>query len=432
MLRNPLLAPVLFLFLALVSAVIFVSCYRFSVYVMQVFLALVAAMAAFTLFDTELPKLIASFGFYVPLVVPFFLAYSRVAKWINVALLSVFSVVSLFVVVTAFFSLNEFLLGSGWIEMLRLAKRYLRRRRFRFLLSLLSILVFAAGVTSFALLLPLYALVIPFAILVCEFATIMMGNVHERRGDILTLAAVGLNPNRLASLFLIEALIVGFLGGGMGYAAGLSISIVASLPLAEIEFSTGWIVTVLLASLAAALTASIQPSIKASMVATPSLERRWWRKASPPSGWPPTWTIKIPIKVRRETIDSFFAYFTDYVKWLERFPSTSLERTEDVQILDSEPGDGEEVRRLRFNYVFGGDFPPRLVTENELKASRSPQSEEYTINFTVKVTGHSNVDVYQALERIVSTYRQMAFEWTEASDFATLMKVRPLPPSLVF
>lgn len=249
---------------------------------MQVFLALVAVMAAFTLFDTELPKLIASLGLYVPLMVPFFLAYGRVTIWIDMALPLVFSMVSLFVIVTAFFSLTEFLPGSGWIELLRLAKRYLRRRRFRFLLSLLSILAFAAGVTSFALLLPLYALMVPFAILVGEFATVMLGNVHERRGDILTLAAVGLNPSRLASLFLVEALIVGFLGGGMGYALGLSISIIVSLPLTKIELSTGWMVTVLLTSIAAALTASIQPSIKASMVATPSLERRWWRKAPLP------------------------------------------------------------------------------------------------------------------------------------------------------
>ena len=399
---------------------------------MQIFLALVAVVAGFTLFDTELPKLIASFGLYVPLVVPFFLAYSRVATWINVALPLVFSMVSLFAVMTAFFFLTEFQPSSGWVELLRLAKRYLRRRRLRFLLSFLSIFVFAAGVTSFAFLLPLYALIIPFAILVGEFATIMFGNVHERRGDILTLAAVGLNPNRLAGLFLIEALIVGFLGGGMGYATGLSISLMASLPLAKIELSTGWIITVLLASLAAALTASIQPSIKASMVATPSLERRWWHKAFPPSGWPPTWTVKIPVRVRRDTIDSFFAYFIDYVKWLERFPPTSLERTEDVQFLSSAPLDGEEVRRLRFTYIFGEDYPPKLRTENELRASRSPKSEEYTINFTVKVAGHSNVNVYQALERIVSTYRQMAFEWTEATNFSTTAKVNPLPPSLVF
>ncbi len=411
---------------------VFVFCYSFSVFAIQVFLALVAVMAAFTLFDTELPKLIASFGLYVPLVVPFFLAYSRVARWINMALLLVFSIVSLFAVVTAFFSITEFLPTRGWVELLRLAKRYLRRRRFRFLLSLLSILAFAAGVTSFAFLLPLYALIIPFAILVGEFAIIMLGNVHERREDILTLAAVGLNPSRLASLFLLEALIVGFLGGGMGYALGLSISIMASLPLAGVELSTGWMVTVLLASLAAALTAALQPSIKASMVATPSLERRWWRKSSPPRGWPPTWTVKIPVMVRRDTIDSFFAYFTDYVKWLERFPPTSIERTEDVQVLNSKPVDGEEVRRLRFNHIFGGDFPPKLMTENELKAFRSPQSEEYTINFTVKVTRHSNVNVYQALERLVSTYRQMAFEWTESSNFVTTVKVKPLPPSLIF
>lgn len=380
------------------------------------FLALVAVTAAYALFDTDVHKMIGSFALYFPLVVPFLVAYARVAPLMDMALMQGLAMLFIMAAVsTAGLIDNVLLSGSTLVELLRLSKKFLKKRWFRYFLSLLSITVFTLGVTSLALFLPLYALIVPFTVVVCALAVPMLANVYEDRKEIFTLATVGLNPTCLQGLFLVEAVIIGFVGGGVGYASGLLISILASLPLTMVELSTGWITTVILASLSAAVVASIYPSLKASMVATPSLLKRWWHEAPPLAGWPPVWTVKIPVKLREDNVDSFIDFFLDYARTLEGLRPGSIERAEDAQ-LTSQTVDGEEVRRLRFKYIFNEGSTPMITTQNELRVSKSPRSKEYAVSFTVKVVTHVGVlNLYQPLERIVSTHRRLAIEWSEIS-----------------
>ncbi|MDQ7824219.1 MAG: FtsX-like permease family protein [Candidatus Eremiobacteraeota bacterium] len=51
-------------------------------------------------------------------------------------------------------------------------------------------------------------------------ANYMFSNVHERRREIAIMIAVGSVPNRILHIFLLKALILGFTGGILGYAAG--------------------------------------------------------------------------------------------------------------------------------------------------------------------------------------------------------------------
>jgi hypothetical protein len=416
---------------AVLLGVIFFLFYRYSAYVMLVILALVAAMGAFILFDSEVYRLFGSLIFYSALVTPLFVAYRMLDPYVSIAMLWIFAMVSFVVVISIFFLPAEFQLNSTTAELFHLARRYLKRRRFRFIFSLLSLVIFTAGVTSLALFLPFYSLLVPFAIVVCEFAVIMLSNVYERKRDIFTLTSVGVNPDNLQGLFLMEASLAGFLGGGIGYALGLSILITVSLPISGIELSTGWVVVALLASLAASLTASVYPSIKASLIATPSLIRRWRRIAPPYRGWPPEWTIELPVKVLQSQIDSFIRYFHDYAVWLERLPRGYIEDARNVNLYKMDlPGGGEEWV-LRFDYIFGEGTPPKIVTRNEIRAVRGSRSKEYDVQLTVKVLSHNNINVYQALERIVSTFRQMVLDWTEKATFKTARKPVRAPKTLL-
>lgn len=413
LLRNPLFFAGLAVFLAVSSAAAVYVCQRYSAYVMLFFLSLVAAVAGFALFDTDVSKLIAGFTLYVPLVAPFFLAYSQLTSRVNLALMQGYAMVFITATMFAAILADDLLLGSTLVKLFQLAKRFMMVRRFRFFLSLLSVALFAAGVTSLALILPLYALVVPFGIVVCELAIPIFGNVLQRRREMLALAAVGLNPDYLSGISMAEAVILGFLGGGVGYALGLTLSLSASLPLTALGLSTGWMVTVILLSLAAALTAAILPSAKASMLATPSLLRRWWREAPPFVGWPPTWTVEIPVRLREGDVDSFISFFHEYARALEGSRYGSMERAEEVRVFGPETAGEGEARGLRFRYIFNEGSTPMIVAENELRVSKSPRSEEHTVHFTVRVMKHESVpDIYQALEHIVSTYRLMAFEWT--------------------
>ncbi|HIE13938.1 TPA: FtsX-like permease family protein [Candidatus Bathyarchaeota archaeon] len=327
--------------------------------------------------------------------------------------------ISFIIVISISFLPSEFPPSTVLAELFHLSKEYLKRRMFRFILLLSSLSIFSAGITALSLILPFYAVFVPFLIVICVFAVAMLSSVYERKKDIFSLTSAGLNPDEIQGLFLLEAAFIGFLGGGIGYALGLSLIIFGSLPIHKIELSTGWVVVALLVSIAAALMASIYPSIKASLLTTPSLIRRWWKISRLYKGWPPEWTLELPVKVLRDQIESFMRYFHDYALWLERLPPTYLENARNIHFYSNRFPNGEEVWTLKFDYMFGVGSPPVIMTHNEIKAVRKAESEGFTVRLSVKVISHHDINVYRALKRIISTYRQMVLDWTEKATFKT-------------
>ena len=65
-------------------------------------------------------------------------------------------------------------------------------------------------------------LIIPWAIVVLNVVVTMLNSLFERRREINILSSVGLNPAEIASIFVAEASIMGFIAGGLGYLLGLS------------------------------------------------------------------------------------------------------------------------------------------------------------------------------------------------------------------
>jgi len=66
-------------------------------------------------------------------------------------------------------------------------------------------------------------LVLPLMVLVMlNIGLSMFANVNERRNEIASLSSIGLNPAHIAALFIAEAMIIGFIGGGLGYLLGAS------------------------------------------------------------------------------------------------------------------------------------------------------------------------------------------------------------------
>lgn len=66
-------------------------------------------------------------------------------------------------------------------------------------------------------------LIFPLMVLVMlNIGLSMFATVNERKDEIASLSSVGLNPTQIAVLFIAEALIIGFIGGGFGYLLGIS------------------------------------------------------------------------------------------------------------------------------------------------------------------------------------------------------------------
>jgi hypothetical protein len=408
--ENPLLLLALFILATVISAGIFLISYEYAVYTILTLLSFVATTAAFSLFDRDTTKFFSTFGIYAILVSPFFVAYSRFASYIDVASTVFSAMMSIMMVLTAAFLADDILLSSPFIKIFQLTKRFLKSRRWRYSLSLFSIIVFAASVTSLSFILPFYALLNLFLIVILVVATNMIGNVNERRREIFSLMTIGLNPDQLSGLFFAEAFIIGFLGGGVGYAVGLYVLILTALPITTLEISTGWMIAVILLSVGTAIVSATLPAIKSSMLYTPSLLKRWWREAPPFIGLPPTWTFKIPVKVTEDNAEKLIDLFLRYVRMLEGFSYGSIERAEEIQIVKPEDSKDKTVLKLKFKYIFNEGGNPMIVTENELRILRSQVLEELTAEFMIRVIEYQGMNIYECLERIASTYRKLALE----------------------
>lgn len=413
--RDPLLFLGVILFSEVVFLILFVLSVLYAVYAAITVISIIAAAVSFSIFEEDLPRLLSALVVYVPLAAPFFLTYGRYASQLDMMNGMGFAMVSIVTVLSAAMLVDSFLFGSPLVRLFQLAKRFLRARTMRYVLSLLSIATYAIGVTVLSAHTQPYGLLIVSGIVICNTAVTMVGNVHDRRREISTLATVGLNPDHFVGLFLAEALMLGFLGGGIGYVGGLYAIVSASLPISMYELSTGWMVTVILFSTATAITATILPALKASMIATPSLLKRWWREAPPFEGWPPTWTFKMPVKLTEDSVEGFIDFFVERLNNLsETLQNAAIpERINDLELSESKPSESETTWRLRFKHFFNEMSTPMIVTENELRVSEDSESDELNVEFNMSVVRFYGVpNLYKYLWRMGSTYRKLALGWT--------------------
>ncbi|MDH5462047.1 MAG: ABC transporter permease, partial [Candidatus Bathyarchaeota archaeon] len=307
--------------------------------------------------------------------------------------------------------LDKWLLKLITFRFFQLSKRFLKARKTRYALTLFSISTYAASITVLSSALQPHTLFFLSGIVICIIANTMLGNIHQRRKEMFTLATAGLNPDHFTGLLLAEAFVLSFIGGGIGYSAGLYAVVLYSLPVSMFELSAALMAGVILISAAVAFIASVLPALKASMAATPSLLKRWWREAPPSVGWPPRWTFTIPVKVTEETAEEFVYFYMKRLTESERL-FQPIERAYDL-VFDIPSV--EQLPKLKFKY-FMGDGTYMLETDNELRLLRSADSEELQVDFTITVVGYNDPGYAQRMDRylqeMASTFRMLAFEWT--------------------
>ena len=97
-------------------------------------------------------------------------------------------------------------------------------------------------------------------------ANYMYANVYERRREIGTLMALGAGSSVILRMFLLKALLLGFVGGISGYALGTVLAVtlgprLAGIPVLPMPVLLAWAVGL---SLAIALAASYFPARRAA------------------------------------------------------------------------------------------------------------------------------------------------------------------------
>jgi len=250
---------------------------------------------------------------------------------------------------------------------------------------------------------------VPFLMLlvIMNVGVTMLGSVKDREGEIATLSSVGLNPSHVSSLFLAEAVVVGFVGGGLGYLLATSGYRMATLPFLgglQVREKVGavWGLLAIFLSIMASVLASAIPSTKASVIVTPSLLRKWRiEEGERPKDVGQPWTLTMPLRVMPENVESFTAFLEKNMSLLQG----PLENIRNVKRKETETPEGP-VKQISFDYYYGEESAIR--TDNRLLTLLPPRNTAYEVRLTcTPVTGNPE----EGVRRTASYVRKLIFEW---------------------
>jgi len=168
-----------------------------------------------------------------------------------------------------------------------------------------------------------YSVIPPIIIGLFTLTLTMLAAVYERVRDIKVYSAVGLSPRHVAELYITEAIVFSIVGSILGYMIGTAIIYymwhAGIYPGGFVPNVTSLaIVYILLGAIAFSLLSSLYPSLKASKLVTPSLERKW-RVTQRPRGR--EWSISLPFVITEYEVPGLLYFLKEYLE------TYSIERT---------------------------------------------------------------------------------------------------------
>ncbi len=216
-------------------------------------------------------------------------------------------------------------------------------------------------------------ILVPWLIVVLNVLTTMMNAMFERRREIDIFSSVGLNPRHISGVFLAEASILGVLGGGLGYLAGLGLyplmKRLALAPVVAQKVSALW----LIAALGIAVTSVILSSmiaLRSSVGLTPSLIRRWTYSGQM-TVHRDVWETQLPVRIDDESLEDFLSYLRDQLEFYTNLDS--VPRVASIKSME----DGA-LRTLSFNYDLRDSSISATRTSNVITLAR--ESEGFYIS----------------------------------------------------
>ncbi|MFB0523027.1 MAG: FtsX-like permease family protein [Candidatus Bathyarchaeia archaeon] len=245
---------------------------------------------------------------------------------------------------------------------------------------------------------------VPFVVILVmlNVSVMMLGSVSERRDEIASLSSVGLNPTHISALFVAEAAIIGFIGGGLGYLLGMLgyrtalTTWFGALQVRE-KASAEWGLIALLFSGFTAIIASLIPAVKASTIVTPSLLRKWSiSEVSKPKEKDQPWVLDLPVKLMPRELEPFMGFIQ------KRIGETGKTGYATEISLKEEETERGPLKRLMFRYS-----EPGASSANELLI----QKREGKDFFEAKLLCTPSLMTNDAVRNTTTHVRNIIFEW---------------------
>jgi len=240
-------------------------------------------------------------------------------------------------------------------------------------------------------------------LVIFNIAVSMIGSVKERRDEIASLSAIGLNPTHIATLFVAEAAIIGIIGGGLGYLSGISgyrlasSSLLGALEVRE-KASADWGLAAIILSVTTAILAALVPSLRASIMVTPSLLRKWriGQNERPQKIGQP-YIVDLPLKLMPREVDSFTSFV---INRMQEYTRTTIGKIR----LEEETSMKGAFKKICFEYyiVKGGR------TDNELVLQPGDGPQFSLVLYCIPALP---TQLDEAVHETASFVRKVLFEW---------------------
>ena len=261
-------------------------------------------------------------------------------------------------------------------------------------------------------------LLIPLVMVGLNVSMVMMNSVYERRKEIRTLSMVGLNPTHIGLIFVAEAIILGMVGGSLGYLAGLGFYRVMVLFGQELmvreKLEWWWSAIGFAIALAASVLSSIRPAALAVSTYTPSKVKRVKRSDKEAIARKDEIfkayqerQMSMPVKVALNEKIFFTGFFLDR---LDDLKTGYIERVENVEETpEIENVRGELVKTINFDYRYETRGRERR-TKNSLILTKSPDEDYYRVRIASE-PAVAGVPV-SAIERTIDFVHDTVIYWT--------------------
>jgi hypothetical protein len=262
-------------------------------------------------------------------------------------------------------------------------------------------------------------LIIPLAMVILNIGTVMLNAVYERRNELKVLSMLGLNPAHIRLIFLAEAVIIGMVGGGIGYLFGLGfyriISFFGQSLLVREKLEWWWSAIGFAIALIASIVSAIRPAILAVKMYTPSMIRKF-KLAEHEEKTRREEIFKVyqakelsmPVKILPSELPFFIGFLLNR---LEEMRTGTFERVEEIKELpEIENVKGELVKTIRFDYYFTVSGRGR-GTKNELICIKSPEEYYYRVKLVSNPASPGMPE--DAIDRTIDFIHSLSMEWSK-------------------
>ena len=230
-------------------------------------------------------------------------------------------------------------------------------------------------------------LLIPLVMVALNVGMVMLNSLYERRKEIRVLSMLGLNPTFIGLIFVAEAIILGMVGGSLGYLFGLGFYRIMVLFGQELmvreKLEWWWSAIAFAIALLTSVLSAIRPAALAVSTYTPSKVRKIkFSEKEAKARREEIFKVyqarelSMPIKLALNEKDFFLLFFLDQ---LDELRTGYIERVENVEeVPEIENVKGELVKTIKFDYCLGTGREKKMI-KNSLILIRSPKEDYYRV-----------------------------------------------------